>query len=105
MFAETNQWISQVDPRYEDRLPDSVDLYRGHTRFLSNEVISVNGETLCAEKIVIATGSRSSPTGQKSEYPVWTSENLFPLSRPPKSITIVGGGYIACELGFFSRSE
>lgn len=101
MFAETNQWISQVDPRYEDRLPDSVDLYRGHARFLNNEEISVNGETLCAEKIVIATGSRSSPTGQKSEYPVWTSENLFPLSRPPKSITIVGGGYIACELGSF----
>jgi mycothione reductase len=101
MFAATNQWISQVDPRYEDRLPDSVDLYRGHARFLNNEEISVNGETLCAEKIVIATGSRSSPTGQKSEYPVWTSENLFPLSRPPKSITIVGGGYIACELGSF----
>jgi dihydrolipoamide dehydrogenase len=101
MFAATNEWISRVDPRYEERLPESVDLFRGHARFSSNKAISVNGDTLCAESIVVATGSRSSPTGQKSEHPIWTSENLFPLSSPPKSITIIGGGYIACELGSF----
>ena len=33
--------------------------------------------------------------------PFWTSDDVFKLRKMPKSITIVGGGYIACELGHF----
>jgi hypothetical protein len=33
--------------------------------------------------------------------PYWTSDDIFELHKMPESITIVGGGYIACELGHF----
>ena len=100
IFAETNDWIGKVDSRYEGRLPESVDLYRGQGHFVNSHEVSVNGNTLTSKTIVVATGSRSAATGY-DDLPVWTSENLFPLAKPPSSITIVGGGYIACELGNF----
>lgn len=51
------------------------------------------------KKIVIATGTRpNKPLYAKA----WTSDDLFPLEgKIPKSITIVGSGFIGCELANF----
>ena len=100
IFADTNDWIARVDGRYKSRLPETVDLYRGHSTFVDNYTVSVKGEALHAEKIVIATGSRPMPPPYIN-LPIWSSDDLFPLVNPPTSITIIGGGYIACELGNF----
>ncbi len=101
MIRDTNEWSSHVDARYESRHPDTLDLYRGHGSFASDKVVEVNGEKLTAENIVIATGSRPRP-GFFPELPIWTSDDLFPLKGDvPKSITIVGGGFIAVELANF----
>lgn len=49
--------------------------------------------------IVIATGTR--PRAPEHEN-AWTSDDIFPLlGKVPQSITIVGGGFIACELANF----
>lgn len=100
-FAETAKWSEGVDARYESRLPDNVTLVRGHGRFQSDSVIVVGTRTLTAPKIVIATGTRPRPPAF-AHLPVWTSDDLFPLAdHPPKSLLIVGGGFIGCELGSF----
>ena len=98
---DLREWRAGVDPRYVSRLPDTVDLIRGHACFLENKVIEVNEEKYTADKIVIATGSRSRPA--EFDHPrVWTSDQFFDFSRPlPASIAIVGGGFIACELAHF----
>ena len=50
---------------------------------------------------MIATGTRPRPAPY-SELPVWTSDDIFPLKgTPPESLTIIGGGFIGCELGAF----
>ena len=101
MIRDTNEWSSHVDARYQSRHPDSLDLYRGHGTFVSDHVVEVNGEQLTASEIIIATGSRPSP-GPFPDLPIWTSDDLFPLKGDvPKSITIVGGGFIAVELANF----
>ena len=101
MIGDTNEWSSQVDARYESRHPETLDLYRGHGAFASDKVVEVNGEQLTATNIVIATGSRPRP-GFFPDLPIWTSDDLFPLKgEVPKSITIVGGGFIAVELANF----
>ena len=100
IFADTNTWISKVDARYKARLPQSVDLYRDHCTFLDNYTVSVDGTALHSEQIVVATGSRPGLPSYK-HLPIWTSDHLFPLDNPPASIIIIGGGYIACELGSF----
>ena len=101
MIRDTNEWSSHVDARYQSRHPDSLDLYRGHGAFVSDHVVQVNGEQLTAPEIVIATGSRPRP-GPFPDLPIWTSDDLFPLKGDvPKSITIIGGGFIAVELANF----
>jgi len=101
MIRDTNDWSALVDARYESRHPETLDLYRGHGAFVSDHVVQVNGEQLTAPNIVIATGSRPRP-GPFQDLPIWTSDDLFPLKgEVPKSITIVGGGFIAVELANF----
>lgn len=101
IFKEVGDYVQGVDPRYESRIDgvDGVDLYRGHGRFVSNKVVEVNGEQLEGETIVVATGTKPRPAPFEG---VWTNENLFPLKgKVPQSITVVGGGFIGCELANF----
>lgn len=101
MFAETDEWVEGVDGRYESRLPEGADLYRGTGSFVEDHVVEVDGQRLTAPRIVIATGTRPRPN-PFPDVPAWTSDDLFPFGKKvPASITIVGGGFIACELGNF----
>lgn len=102
IFDSVNDYVSGVDGRYEGRVEDAnVKLIRGEGRFIGTKQIEVNGRKITAEKIVIATGSRPK-TPPYAYLSVWTSDDLFPLKGdPPASITIVGGGVIACEMASF----
>lgn len=101
IFQEVGDYVKGVDPRYQDRVSDveGLDLYRGHGKFVDNKVVEVNGEQLEGATIIIAVGTKPRPAPYEG---VWTNENLFPLTgKVPRSITIVGGGFIACELANF----
>jgi mycothione reductase len=101
IFAQTNNYISKIDERYNSRFNENVEVFKGVGAFISNNVVTVNGENLTAPKIVIATGTKAKAAEHEK---AWTSDDIFPLKgKVPKSITIVGSGFIACELaGFFS---
>jgi len=99
IFEETNSYISKVDPRYESRFDENVTLYRGEAHFIENKTIEVDDQHLTAPTILIATGTR--PINAPHEK-AWTSDDIFPFNKEvPKSITIVGSGFIACELANF----
>lgn len=99
IFEETNAYIASIDPGYRSRFNENVDTYTGEGSFVSNYVVEVNGEQLTSPKIVIATGTRPILPPHKE---AWTSDDIFPLlGKVPKSITIVGSGFIACELANF----
>ena len=56
-----------------------------------------SGETKTAKHILVATGGRPvKPDVPGAELAI-TSNEIFHLDELPKSILIVGGGYIACE--------
>ena len=96
IFKETNEYISTIEPAYLGRFNENVETFKGEASFVSNYVVTVNGEELTAPKIVIATGTRPK---QPEHEKAWTSDDIFPLEGAvPKSITIVGAGFIACEL-------
>ena len=99
IFEETNKYISKIDPAYKSRFNENVEVIYGTGKFVSNNIVSVNDEQLTAPKIVIATGTKPI----KAPHPeAWTSDDIFPLEGDiPKSITIVGSGFIACELANF----
>jgi dihydrolipoamide dehydrogenase len=100
IFQETNEYVLKVDERYASRFNENVEVFKGVASFVSNNIVQVNEEQMTAPKIVIATGTKPiKPEHEKA----WTSDDIFPLKgKIPKSITIIGSGFIACELaGFF----
>lgn len=99
IFEQTNNFISKIDSHYAHKFNENVEIFKGVGSFISNNVIKVNDELLSAPKIVIATGTK--PIKAPHEK-AWTSDDIFPLvGNIPKSITIVGSGFIACELSSF----
>ncbi len=102
MFDTVNEYVGGVDGRYEKRVKNAgVTLLRGDGRFVGKKTVAVGERDLVAETIIVATGSR--PTRPPfSELPVWTSDDLFPLeAESPKSLLVIGGGFIGCEMGAF----
>lgn len=99
IFETTNNYVAQIDPRYESRFNENVTVYKGEAHFISNNVVAVNNQKLTSDTIVIATGTK--PIVAPHEK-AWTSDDIFPLEGTiPKSISIVGSGFIACELANF----
>ncbi len=82
----------------------NVKVFEGWGRFLNNteiEVISSKtnqiSKKLKANKILIAVGGKPIKLNFKGSELAWTSNEIFELDSFPKSLLIVGGGYIACE--------
>ncbi|MEP6821268.1 MAG: mercuric reductase [Chthoniobacterales bacterium] len=79
-----------------------VDVFRGEARFLSPHEIEVDGQKLSAKNFVIATGTRATVPKIEGleEVPYFTNETIFDeLKTRPKTMIILGGGPIGCELG------
>ena len=97
--------------KYESLVGDHIRVAKGHVRFLDSHTVEVDGKQLAGEKVLIATGSRPvlPDIDGLDRVPFLTSDLLtvdepMQLRELPQSLLIVGGGYIALELGqMFSR--
>ena len=90
--------------RDEQLASDKWDLFRSNARFIDAHTVELdNGKQLSAERILIATGSRIStpPIAGLAETPFWTSDEVLDLDFIPKSVIVLGGGIVACELAQF----
>ncbi|MEW5747508.1 MAG: dihydrolipoyl dehydrogenase [Candidatus Thermoplasmatota archaeon] len=80
-----------------------LDLYRGIGSFVSDHTLQVGGETVRGKKVVIASGARASVPGipglERAKY--HTYRTVFEIEEQPRSIVILGGGYIGCEFAHF----
>ena len=77
-----------------------VDVFFGHATFSGRRAVNVVSDTLRFRKAVVATGSRPAvPAIQGlAEVPFVTNETLFDLQIRPRSLAILGGGPIGCEM-------
>lgn len=79
-----------------------VDVFKGEAKFISPHEVEVDGQRLRGRFIVIAAGSRAAvpPIEGLGEVPYFTNETIFDQLKPtPKSLIVLGGGPIGCELG------
>ncbi|MDO8510568.1 MAG: dihydrolipoyl dehydrogenase [Nanoarchaeota archaeon] len=78
-------------------------LFKGRGKFVDKYVVEVNGKHIKGKKIVIAAGARPSipPIPGLDKVPYMTSTEALRQTVLPKSLIILGGGYIGVELGFF----
>ncbi|MFN3846684.1 MAG: FAD-dependent oxidoreductase [Paracoccaceae bacterium] len=63
-----------------------------------HSVLLSSGETATAKHILIATGGRPERPDLPNSNIGLVSDDIFILKNLPKSILIVGGGFIACEM-------
>jgi len=90
---------ASIPPAYEQN--PNIDYYPYEGRFVSNKVVEVNGQQITADKIFIAVGSRPSiPEIPGLEgTPYMTSREALRNPELPKKMVVIGGGFIALELG------
>lgn len=99
------QLVKGIEFLFESK---GVKLVRGLGKLVNNKEVEVTKEDgtkeiIQADKIILATGSvpvvpRFLPYDGKN---VMTSDEVLNLKEQPKSIIVVGGGVIGCEIGQF----
>lgn len=81
---------------------NKITIVQGQASFLSPQEIKVRGEQnilIRAEKVIIATGSAplDIPTLPCDHKKVFDSTSILEQTTLPKTLCVVGGGYIGCE--------
>lgn len=80
------------------------ELVRAYARFVDSHTVELSdGRKIRAKNILIATGSKPSvpKVAGLAETPFWTSDDVLDLDFVPKSVIVLGGGIVACELSQF----
>src|SRR5215471_10310221 len=92
--------------KYESLTGGQFRIEKGHVEFVDDHTVQVDGQRFTGEKILIATGSRPVVPNIEGlrDVPYVTSDLLtndepMELWELPRSLIILGAGYIALELG------
>jgi dihydrolipoamide dehydrogenase len=77
--------------------------YKGTAEFTDSYTLQVGQETISAKMIFIVSGARFKlpPIKGIETVDYLTSDSVLELQSPPKSIIVLGGGYIGVEYGHF----
>jgi glutathione reductase (NADPH) len=77
---------------------NNVTVIHGFAKFVDKNTVEVDGTLYTADHITIATGGRPSiPDIEGAEFGI-DSDGFFALTEQPKSVAVIGAGYIAVEL-------
>jgi len=109
LVAAKDDLVSGLRQRkYVDLLTgyDGITYREGAAR-LDGAGVTVNGDAVRARSVILATGA--SPAGADipglDRVPYLTSTTALELTELPRSLLVVGGGYVGCELAqMFARA-
>ncbi|WP_049997648.1 dihydrolipoyl dehydrogenase family protein [Halococcus sediminicola] len=83
----------------------NLTLFQEEARFVDDHTIETeSGETHTGEEVVIAAGSTPVIPGAidgLDDVEFLTSTDAIRLEEPPERLVVLGGGYIAAELGYY----
>lgn len=90
-----------ISPGYESH--PNIDLYTDHAQFIKSSVIAVGDQKIKGKKIFVATGADAKipPIPGLQGTPYMTYRQALRSKKQPKKMIVIGGGYIAVELGYF----
>lgn len=112
-FENIVQRVNSITDSDSDKIRNAFDgvdnpkLFPKECKFIGPKTITIVGDDsdiiITAEKILIAAGSRPRiPNIKGLEGTGYlTSDEALRLKKQPHILTIIGGGYIACELAHF----
>jgi len=97
---------SYREKKYESLLGGKFRIEKGHAQFVDPHTVEVDGKQLRGDAILIASGSRPvlPAISGLAEVPYLTSDLLtsgeaVEMTELPRSLVVIGGGYVALELG------
>lgn len=98
LMAHKDTEIARLNGIYGRLLDNTgVTVHTGYARFVDAHTLEIDGETVTADKILIAVGG----TPRKPSYPgaehTIDSDAFFALPEQPQRVIVQGGGYIAVE--------
>lgn len=106
IMAHKNKSVSQLVSGVEQLMKaNKIRVCRGTGRILSPHLVRVNDEELATRKLVIATGSESTPLPVPGrDLPgVLTTDDILELRELPQSLVVVGGSHVGAEFaGIFN---
>ncbi len=109
LVREKGELVSELRrAKYADVLAGLSDVspVEGRARLAGRNAIEVAGTTYRAEKVLIATGARPArpPISGLADPEVWDSTQAMEVSVLPRRLIVLGGRYVALELGqMFAR--
>jgi mycothione reductase len=97
--------IAQGGHDYRESLPN-VTVFDGDGRMTGERTFTVDGVEVRGRQVVLAAGARSfiPPIPGLATVPFHTSDTLLRIEALPEHLVIVGGGFIAVELGHVFRA-
>jgi mycothione reductase len=109
--AIVHRVFGRIDPiaeggrEYRLSLPN-VTVFEGDARFTGERTLEVNGRTIRGRQVVIAAGARSfiPDIAGLDHVPFETSDTILRIPHQPTHLVVIGGGFIATELGHVFRS-
>lgn len=104
--AVRDRIFGRIDPIAESGLTyrqglSNVTVYTGTARFAGPREVTVGGETITADRVVVAAGARPAipDVDGLATCGYHTSDTVMRLDDLPGRLLVMGGGYIAAELG------
>jgi pyruvate/2-oxoglutarate dehydrogenase complex dihydrolipoamide dehydrogenase (E3) component len=111
-FDEAMRWVRRsIDAVAATATDDifaneGIAVVHGWAKFRSPAELDLDGRRLSARRFVLAAGSRPAvpPIAGLDQVDYLTNETVFDLDTQPKSLAVLGGGPMGCELAqAFSR--
>ncbi len=99
LVESRERYIEAINGNWQKTIDNAgITRLEGFARFTGSNTVEINNVTYTADHIVIATGGRPLlPAVPGAELGI-TSDGFFQLQTQPKSVAVVGGGYIGVEL-------
>jgi mycothione reductase len=98
--------ISVAGRNYRAERLENVTLFEGHARFTGPRTLDTGtgtgtstGQTITADQVVLATGSRPvvPPVPGLADVVHHTSDTVMRIDELPRRLAIIGGGFVAAE--------
>lgn len=99
LVSQRESYIQRLNGLYEQKLnKNRITIIEGTGTFLSPNQVGVNQQIIEGQHILVATGGHTRwPDIPGAELGI-DSDGFFALKTQPKSVAVVGAGYIAIEL-------
>lgn len=97
--ARRDAYVSRLNGIYADNLKrEGIECFEGYGKFVSPTLLEVGGNQLQAPHVLVAVGGYPKTPDLPGAQLGITSNGFFALKEQPKSVVVVGAGYIGVEL-------